>query len=82
VKGVPAVAEDGALSAHCVVDPALTLIVLVVPVIEPVTVSVAVTVWLPAVLSVTDTVFVPFAKVVLVGTTAAPSLLAKWIVPP
>jgi hypothetical protein len=72
---------DGALSANCAVDPALTVIALVVPVIEPVTVSVEVTVWLPAVLSVTDTVFVPLVKVVLLGRTADPSLLVKWTVP-
>ncbi len=81
MKAVPAVAEDGALRASCVVDPALTVIALVVPVIEPVTVSVPVTVWLPAVLTVTDTVFVPLVKVVLLGRTADPSLLVKWTVP-
>ncbi len=77
MKGVPAVAEEGAIRASCVVDPALTVIVLVVPVIEPVTVSVPATVWLPAVLSVTDKVFVPLVKVVLLGRTADPSLLVK-----
>ncbi len=81
MKGVPAVAEEGAIRASCVVDPALTVIVLVVPVIEPVTVSVPATVWLPAVLSVTDKVFVPLVKVVLLGSTADPSLLVKWTVP-
>ncbi len=78
----PAVAVDGALSASWVADPALTVIAFVVPVIVFVTVSVAVTVWLPAVLKVTDTVFVPLVRVVSEGRTADPSLLVRWIVPP
>ena len=51
------------------------------PVIELVTVSVAVIVWLPAVLSVALKVPVPLVKVLLAGRTAAPSVLVKWTVP-
>ena len=46
LKALPAVALAGALTAKCVADGALTVIVLLVPVIELLTVSVAVIVWL------------------------------------
>src|SRR5437763_261190 len=59
VKPVPAVAEAGAATVKCVAAAALTRIVLLVPVIELLLVSVAVIVWLPAVLSVALNVPVP-----------------------
>jgi hypothetical protein len=57
--------------------PALTVIVFDVPVMLPVTVSVAVIVWLPAVFSVAESVPVPLVKVELEGKTAWPSVLVK-----
>ena len=52
-----------------------------VPVIELFTVSVAVMVWLPVVVSVAAKVPVPFVKVELPGSFAAPSVLVKCAVP-
>ena len=54
-----------------------------VPVIEPVTVSVAVIVWLPAVLSVAAllNVFTPLTSVESAGRVAAPSQLVRCAVP-
>ena len=43
--------------------------------------SVAVTVWLPAVFKVTLNVPTPLSSVTLAGSVAAPSLLVKWTVP-
>ncbi len=81
MKDDPAVAVEAALTERWVAVAALTAMALVVPVIDPVTVSVPVTVWLPPVLSVTETVPVPLVKVVLLGRTADPSLLVKRTVP-
>jgi hypothetical protein len=72
---------EAVLTDRWVAAAALTAMALVVPVTELATVSVAVTVWLPPVLSVTETVPVPLVKVVLLGRTADPSLLVKWTVP-
>ena len=58
-----------------------TLTAALVPVSDPLTVSVAVTVLLPAVLSVTLKLPEPFVNVELAGRTAAGSLLVKWTVP-
>jgi len=52
-----------------------------VPVIEAVTVSVAVMVWLPPVFSVAEKVAVPFVSAEFAGSTAWPSLLVKCAVP-
>ena len=52
-----------------------------VPLMLPVTVSVAVTVKEPSVLSVTGNVPTPPLKVVLAGRTAAPSVEVKCTVP-
>jgi hypothetical protein len=60
---------------------AVTTIGPVVPVMLAVTVSVAVTVWLPVVLNVTGNVPVPFVSVVFAGSTANPSVLVKCTVP-
>ena len=57
------------------------MIALLVPVILLETVSVAVMVWLPAVLSVILNVPTPLVSVEVLGSTAWPSLLVKWMVP-
>ena len=63
LKAVPAVAPAGAVMASVVAAAGETLIFLLVPVIDPVTVSVAVNVRLPAVASVTLlNVCVPFRR--------------------
>jgi hypothetical protein len=81
LKDDPAVAVEAALTDRWVAAAALTAMLPLVPVTELATVSVAVTVWLPADLSVTETVPVPLVKVVLLGRTADPSLLVKRTVP-
>ena len=60
---------------------ALTRIDFVEPVIEAVTVSVAVTVWLPVVFSVAEKVPVPFVSAEFAGRTAWLSVLVKCTVP-
>jgi hypothetical protein len=50
-------------------------------VIAPVTVSVAVIVWLPGILSVAKNVALPLVRVELPGNTARLSVLVKWMVP-
>jgi len=61
---------------------AVTAIALEVPLMEDVTVSVAVTVWLPGVSSVIWKFPPnPFWKVTLAGKMAAPSELVMWVVP-
>jgi hypothetical protein len=60
---------------------ALTAIVLDVPAIDAVTISVAVTVWLPAVFKVAENVPAPLVNTEFAGNTAAPSLLVKCTVP-
>ena len=76
-----AVADDGAATVKCVAAAADTAIEFDVPVIEEVTVSVAVMVWLPAVFSVAENVPTPLVKVESAGNTAAPSVLVKRTVP-
>jgi hypothetical protein len=73
--GVPAVAVIEAAV------PADTAIVPEVPVIELLTVSVAVMVWLPAVFNVALKVLVPFVRVELAGSEACPSVLVNFTVP-
>jgi hypothetical protein len=70
LKAVPAVALEGALTLKCVAVAALTVIVPVVPVMEVVTVSVAVSVWLLAVFNVALKLPVPFVSVLFAGNTA------------
>jgi len=73
---------DGlAIGCTIIAAAALTVIVLLVPVMLVVTVSVAVIVWLPAVLSVALKVPVPLVSVLLAGRLALPSLLVKCTVP-
>ena len=59
----------------------VTLIWPLVPVMDELTVSVAVMVWLPAVASVAENVLAPAVKVELAGRVADPSVLVKWTVP-
>ena len=80
LKAAPAVAEEGALTEKCVAPPAFTPIV-ALPVIDAVTVSVAVRVWLPAVFSVAENAPVPLLSVESAGNVAAPSELLKCTVP-
>jgi hypothetical protein len=81
VTGEPAVAVEGALTAKSAAGPALTATAPEVPVMEEVTVSVAVMLWEPAVSSVTWKVPVPLVRVVSAGRLAAPSELVKCTVP-
>ena len=74
-------AVAGADTVKCVAAAGLTVIVFEVPVIEPVTVSVAVMVRAPAVLSVAENVPTPFVNVESAGNVAAPSVLVKCTVP-
>jgi hypothetical protein len=68
------------VTAKCDAAAAETTMVLV-PAVTVEAVSVAVTVWLPAVFSVTVNVPVPPDSVLLDGSTAAASLLDRWVVP-
>jgi hypothetical protein len=61
--------------------PTVTLIEFEVPLIEAVTVSVAVIVWPPTVFNVAENFPVPFASVELAGSIAWPSVLVKCTVP-
>ena len=79
----PAVTVTGALTSNSDTTPTATVIPLEVPVIAPVTVSVAVTVRAggEAVISVTPKMPVPLVRVVSAGRTAALSLEVKCTVP-
>jgi len=59
----------------------LTMIEFEVPVMEAVTVSVALIVWTPSVFSVTGRFAVPFVSVILAGKMASGSVLEKCTVP-
>ena len=84
-KELPAVALAGALTAKWVPAPTLTAIVPLLPVMVPVLplvlLSVAVRVWFPGVFKVAVKTLRPPLKVLLAGSTAAVSLLAKLTVP-
>jgi hypothetical protein len=79
-KAEPAEADAAAETIKCVAAAALTA-VLEVPVIDGVTVSVAVTVWFPAVFKVAEKLSTPLVKMEFAGNTAATSLLVKCTVP-
>ena len=81
LKAVPAVATDGAVTLRCVPTAALTAIVFEAPVIDAVTVSLAVSAWLPAVFSVADKALTPLVSVEFAGNDACPSILIKCTVP-
>jgi hypothetical protein len=75
-KEVPGLAVLGAETERWVAG-SLTSIADEVPVIEAVTVSVAVTFWLPPVPSVAEKLPVPFVSFELAGSTARLSVLEK-----
>jgi hypothetical protein len=75
------VAEAGAETLKCVAGPGFTVIPAEVPVMEEVTVSVAVMVWLPAVFSVTENTPTPLVNVEFAGSVAEPSVLVNCTVP-
>jgi hypothetical protein len=81
LNAVAAVALAGALTVKCVAAPAATLTFADVPVIDALTLSVAASVWLPAVLSVALNVPTPLVSVLFAGSTACPSVLVKCTVP-
>ena len=81
LKELPAVVEPGAETEKCVAAAGLTVMLFEVPVIDGVTVSVAVMVREPAVISVALNVPVPLVNVELVGSVAPPSVDVKWTVP-
>ena len=75
---VPAVMTTGKpLIARCVAAAELTTTLALVPVTLLLFVSVAVSVWPPAVLRVTMNVPTPLVNVASAGNTACPSLLVK-----
>ena len=75
----PAVADAGALTVKCVAAAGLTLMLFDVPVIDDATVSVAVIVCEPAVLSVALKVPTPLLSVELTGSVAAPSVEVNYL---
>ena len=80
-EGVPAVALAGALTTKVRGRRGVDGTIAAGAGDRLVTVSVAVIVWLPAVISVTLKVPAPLVSVALAGSTAAASLLVKWTVP-
>ena len=81
LNAVPADTEGDPATTKCVTTPELTRFGFEVPVIVAVTVSVAVTVWLPTVLNVTGKVPAPLVRVVFAGKIADASELVKCTVP-
>lgn len=84
VIAVPAVAVKGAATTNLEMAAGLTVIAPVVPVTVPVpdaAVSIAVTVWLPAVFNVTEKLPAPFVSVTFAGSAAWLSVLVKRTVP-
>jgi hypothetical protein len=83
IEGVPAamICDAVRFENEGVAAAELTVMPPDVPVIEAVTVSVAVIVCDPAVFSVAENVSTPFVSVELAGNTAAASLLVKCTVP-
>ena len=81
IEGAARRGAGGALTTKCVAAAAATFTAPLLPAIEPLAVSVAVTVWLPAVFSVALNVPTPLVSVALAGRAAAASLLLKWTVP-
>jgi len=75
VRPAETLADVGATVIVC--RTTVTLIAPDVPVIAGVTVSVAVTLWVPAVFNVTGKIPVPLTRVVFAGSVACPSVLVK-----
>ena len=78
---VPAVADAGAEATKCVAAPGETAIAPVVPIIDEVTVSVAVMVKLPTVFIVAGKFPSPLVRVEFPGSDGAPPVLLNWTVP-
>jgi hypothetical protein len=78
---LPAVTVPGEAVTVKVLAAAGLTVTVAPPVMELVTVSVAVTDWLPAVFRVTVKVPTPLVSVELAGSTAWLSPLVKWTVP-
>ena len=81
LKAVPLLAFPGAETAKCVAVAAFTAMSEDVPLMEAVTVSLAVMVAKPDVLRVAEKFPAPFVSVEFAGRIAAPSLLVKCTVP-
>jgi hypothetical protein len=81
LKAVPAVCGVGAVTTNVVAAAGFTVMELDVPVMDEVTVSVAVMARVPGVLSVTENVPVPFVNVEFAGNVADASVLVKCTVP-
>ena len=78
----PAVVRLGyPLTVKLLAPAAFTVMPLCVPVMDPVTVSVAVSDCVPAVFNVALKVPTPLVSVEFADKVAAPSLLVKWTVP-
>jgi hypothetical protein len=80
-KGVPGVAVAGTVKTRWVAATGPTTIVVEVPVIDGLTVSVAVRVLVPAVFSVAVKDLIPFVSVESAGRVAELSELVKWASP-
>src|SRR5664279_2200915 len=80
-NAVPPFAVAGAETPRCVAPADATTMAALVPVMAALTVSVAVMVWLPAVVSVAGNVATPLVSVASAGSVAAASELVKWTVP-
>ncbi len=81
LKATLLVALAGALTSSLETAAGLTVMAPVVPASDEVTVSVAVIVWLPAVLRVAEKLPTPLARVEFAGNAAAASVLVKCTVP-
>ena len=83
LKATPAVCGEELVTLNVAAVLGETVIALVAPVIDAVTVSVAVIICVPAVFSVTPptNVFTPLVSVEFTGSTAAPSDEVKCTVP-
>ena len=82
-NAVPTAADCGVVPAPAVMlcGTCATLIWPLMPVMDELTVSVAVMVWLPTVANVAENVSVPEVRVELAGRVDAESLLVKCTVP-
>ena len=80
-NALPAIVDGGAATDKCVAAAGLTVIDALVPLIDPVTVSVAVIVRGPAVRSVTENVLLPLMSVESPGSVGLPSVDVKCTIP-
>ncbi len=77
LKAEPAVTLEDALMAKWLAAAAATEMLLLVPLIEELAMSVALTVWFPALLRMALKLPVPLVKELSAASTAWPSLLLK-----